>query len=60
VSDGPTYLAELEPVLDGARKAGVPNNDRRLAAVLRVDVGSYSLLRGENGRGTAKGVREPA
>ena len=29
MSDDPTYLAQLEPILEGMRKAGVPNNDRR-------------------------------
>ena len=24
MSDNPTYLAQLEPILDGLRKAGVP------------------------------------
>ena len=33
---------------------------RRLAVILRVDVGGYSRLRGENGAGTVKGVREAA
>ena len=28
MSDDPTYLAGLEPILDGLRKAGVPSNDR--------------------------------
>jgi tetratricopeptide (TPR) repeat protein len=28
-SGDPTYLAQLEPILDGLRKAGVPDNDRR-------------------------------
>ena len=33
---------------------------RRPAAILPVDVGGYSRLRGEDGAGTAKGVRVAA
>ena len=29
MSDDPTYLAQLEPILDGLRKPGCPNNDCR-------------------------------
>jgi TolB-like protein/class 3 adenylate cyclase len=29
MSDNPTYLAQLESIFEGLRKAGAPNNDRR-------------------------------
>ena len=50
MSDDPTYLAQLEPLLEGLRKAGVPNNDgaRRLAAIPAVAFMGYSRLTGED------------
>ena len=45
MSDDPTYLAQLEPVLEGMRKAGVPEAmtaPRCLAAILAADVVGYS------------------
>ena len=61
VSDAPTFLAQLEPIFEGMRMAGVPRAmtaTRRLAAILAVDVVGYSRLMGEDEAGTAKAVRQ--
>ena len=61
MSDDPTYLAQLEPLLEGMRKAGSPRAmtaARRLAAIMAVDVVGYSRLMGEDEAGTARSVRE--
>ena len=60
LSDDPTYLAQLDAIFEGLRKAGVPRMTaaRRLAAILAVDIVGYSRLMGEDEAGTARGVRE--
>jgi class 3 adenylate cyclase len=46
-SDNPTYLAQRERIIEGMRKAGVPECEiRKLASILVVDVVGYSRLAG--------------
>ncbi len=61
MSDDPTYLARLEPILEGLRKAGAARTmtaARRLAAILAADVVGYSRLMGEDEAGTARAFSE--
>jgi hypothetical protein len=39
MSDDPTYLAQLQPLLDGMRKAGVPEQQPLPAAALQLRSG---------------------
>ena len=45
MSDDPTYLAQLEPIFEGIRKAGAPDNDRRRAASPRSSPPTSSATR---------------
>ena len=45
MSDNPTFLAQLEPIFEGLRKAGVPKNDRRRAASPRSSPPTSSATR---------------
>ena len=44
MTDDPTYLAQLEPIFGGLRKAGPPNNDHRPAASPRSSLG-WAVIR---------------
>ena len=57
MSDNPTYLAQLESIFEGLRKARSPRTmiaARRLAAILAVDFRGYSRLVGEDEAVTAR------
>jgi len=58
-SDDPTYLGHAEGILEGMRKAGVPEMTaaRRLAAILAADVVGYSRLMGGDGEGGQRASR---
>ena len=51
-SDNPKYLAQLEPIFDGMRKAEVPNDRTRSPAILAAKVVGFSRPLGEDKVGT--------
>ena len=59
MSDDPTYLAQLEPILEGLRKAGVPRNEVSLKAACGsgCDARRLSTSRSIRAWGRCAGVR---